>query len=298
MKATKVFGVMLLVLAGGCDPVEEPSTPSGESGYTAVQALEEGNGLTVNGLAFNGLAFNGLAFNGLAFNGLSTANFSSWFLQHPAESNLFMKYLIHCAVPAGQTRTYSDGTSTHVWTGGLGLAPAWSNGSPATLEEQQVVSACLAALVNKYGRTVQISILGSNAQGQRIPTTPEELGSFTLREACFFGNLFNGEALFVGNDQGMFSASQSSLRACALSAGNACPPLIHVGSCHARCQLDTTGSYFTRCTFNGVTYHPLTTRLRPQELYTCGDGICQQPAESCGNSSRAESCKRDCGTCD
>jgi len=296
MKATEALGVMLLVLAGGCGPVEEPVNPSGEPGHTVVQALEDGNGLAFNGLAFNGLAFNGLAFNGLAFNGLSSASFSSWFQQHPAESNLIMKYLVHCSVPAGQTRTYSDGTASHVWSGGLGLAPGWSNGSPATLKEQQVVSACLGALANKYGRTVQISILGSNALGQSIPTTPAELGSFTLREGCFFGNLFNGEGLFVGNDQGLLPPAQSSLRACALSGGNACPPLTHVGSCHGRCRHDITGSYFERCTYNGVTYLPLTTRLRPQDIFTCGDGICQ-PSESCGTGNRPDSCRRDCGSC-
>jgi hypothetical protein len=297
MKSTVMLGVTLLVLAAGCGPVEEPLNPFGESGLTVVQTIEDGNGLTTNGLAFNGLAFNGLAFNGLAFNGLSSSSFSSWFQQHPAESNLFMKYLVHCAVPAGQTRTYSNGTASYVWNGGLGLAPAWSNGSPATLEEQQVVSACLAALVNKYGRTVQISVLGTNAQGRPIATTPAEVSSFTLHEGCFFGNLFKGEGLFVGNDQGLFSPGQSSLRACALSGGNACPPLTHLGSCHERCQLDITGSYFVRCTYGGVTYHPLTTRLRYQDIYSCGDGICQQPAESCGTGNRADSCRRDCGTC-
>ncbi|MFY0565665.1 hypothetical protein ACN28E_17730 [Archangium lansingense] len=295
MKVTALFGVIVLVLVGGCGPVEEPANLSGEPGHTAVQALEDGNGLAFNGLAFNGLAFNGLAFNGLAFNGLSSSSFSSWFQQRPADANLFMKYLIHCSVPAGQTRTYSNGSTTYVWNGGLGLAPAWSNGSPATLEEQQTVSACLAALVNKYGRTVQISVLGSNAWGQPIPTTASERNNFTLREACFFGNLFNGEGLFVGNDQGLFPPGQSSLRACALSGGNACPPLTHIGSCHARCQHDISGSYFTRCTFNGVTYHPLTTRLRYQDIHTCGDGICQ-PSESCGNGMSANSC-RDCGSC-
>ncbi len=297
MKATEVLGVMLLVLAGGCGPVDEPVNPSGAPVHTAAQTLEEDNGLAYNGLAFNGLAFNGLAFNGLAFNGLSSASFSSWFQQHPAESNLFMKYLVHCSVPAGQTRTYSDGTVTYVWNGGLGLAPAWSNGSPATLEEQQVVSACLGALVNKYGRTVQLSLLGTNALGQSIPTTASERAHFTTREGCFFGNLFNGEGLFVGNDQGLLPPEQSSLRACALSSGNACPPLLHVGNCHARCRHDSTGSYFAQCTYNGVTYHPLTTRLRPQEISMCGDGICQQPNESCGTGNRADSCKRDCGSC-
>jgi hypothetical protein len=275
--------------------VEEPALPSGEPSST-TQSLKDDNGLAMNGLAFNGLAFNGLAFNGLAFNGLSSSSFSSWFRQHPSESNLFMKYLVRCAVPKGQTRTYSVGLTTYVWSGDLGLAPAWSSGSPATQEEQQVVSACLGALVNKYGRSVQLSLQGSNAKGQRIPSTASEMASFPLREGCFFGNLFNGEGLFVGNDQGLLSASQSSLRACALEGSNACPPLIHVGSCHALCQHDLTGTYFTRCTRNGITYHPITTRIRPQDTYTCGDGVCQS-TESCGNGNSSKSCKPDCGSC-
>ncbi|WP_257456074.1 hypothetical protein [Archangium lipolyticum] len=296
MKHLESFGVILLTLLGGCGPVEEPANTPVEPGGMDIQALEDANGLAFNGLAFNGLAFNGLAFNGLAFNGLSSSSFSSWFQQHPAESNRFMKYLVRCAVPNGQTRTYTNGTSTHVWPGQMGLAPGWSSGLPATLAEQQVVTACLGALVNKYGRSVTVSLLGTNAQGQHIPTTDSELSSHTQREACFFGNLFNGEGVFVGNDQGMLTPSQSSLRACALSGSNECPPLIHIGSCHTSCTHDPTGTYFARCTRNGVNYLPITTRIRPLDIYTCGDGTCQ-PTESCGNSDRANGCKQDCGTC-
>lgn len=296
MKAIGLLGVMTLALAGGCGSVEESGIPPLEPGGTVEQALVDDNGLTANGLAFNGLAFNGLAFNGLAFNGLSSAEFSAWFEQHPPESDHFMKYLVRCAVPAGQSRTYVNGSKSYVWTGGLGLAPAWSSGSPATLEEQQTVSACLGALVNKYGRSVLLSVLGTNAQGQYLSTTGAELSGYTQREGCFFGNLFNGEGLFVGNDQGLLTSSQSSLRACALTGNGACPPLTYIGSCHAICQHDAMGAYFTRCTRNGVSYHALTTRLRPQDIYTCGDGICQS-TESCGVGNVSSSCNWDCGLC-
>ena len=207
-----------------------------------------------------------------------------------------MKYLVRCAVPAGQTRSFAYGGTTHVWQGGLGLAPTWSSGASATEEEQQTVSACLSALTNKYNQSVQVSVVGTTAQGQPIPTPPSELSSFPMREGCFFGNLFNGKGLFVGNDMGLLSPSQSSPRACALEGKDACPPLTHVGNCHSLCQKDSTGTYFTQCTYKGVTYHPLTTRIRPQDIYTCGDGICQS-TESCGNKNTAESCKADCGKC-
>ncbi|QRK09314.1 hypothetical protein JQX13_03980 [Archangium violaceum] len=294
MKRMELLGVLLLTLTGGCGVQEMPTAPSRKPGHT-VQDLEMENSLTTNGLAFNGLAFNGLAFNGLAFNGLSSSVFSAWFQRHPEESNLFMKYLVRCAVPPGQTRTYSHGGITYTWSGGLGLAPSWASGSPVTLREQQVVSACLAALVNKYGRNVTVSLLGMSAMGQRIPYTASELNNYSLREACFFGNLFNDEGLFVGNDQGLLSTNQSSFRACALWAPNTCPPLTHIGSCHTSCQHDATGTYFTQCTRGGITYPAITTRIRPQDISTCGDGICQ-PSELCGNSNRASSCK-DCGRC-
>ncbi|WP_375769751.1 hypothetical protein NR798_02360 [Archangium gephyra] len=298
MKST--CGALLLTLAVGCGPVEEePSHPPPEVAPevgTSIQGLEDENGLTMNGLTMNGLAFNGLAFNGLAFNGLATSAFSSWFQQSPLTTSLFMKYLVRCAVPAGQSRTFTDSWFTYTWPGSLGLAPSWSGGAPATAEEQQVVTACVAALVNKFGRSVGVSVLGLNAQGQPIPYSSLELSAYSLREACFFGNLFTDEGLFVGNDQAPLAPWQSSLRACALEGSNACPPLVHIGSCQERCTLDPTGTYYTRCTFNGRSYRPITTRLRAQEVVVCGDGICQD-TESCGSSNRYDDCALDCGPC-
>jgi hypothetical protein len=301
MKTLVPRAMLWMALATGCGPVGENSAPDEVAPSQVTQAIEDDNGLTpnglaFNGLAFNGLAFNGLAFNGLAFNGLSSPLFASWFRQHPSESNLFMKYLVRCAVPVGQTRSYKVGSTTYVWPGSLGLAPGWSNGAAATLEEQQVVSACLAALTNKYGRSVLLSVQGTSAKGLRIPTTSGEMLEFPLREACFFGNLFNGAGLFVGNDQGMLGANQASLRACALMGRTECEPLVHVGSCHEVCQQDATGTYFSRCTHGGVTYHALSTRLRSQDIYTCGDGRCQFP-ETCGSNNSGPYCMQDCGTC-
>ena len=46
--------------------------------------------------------------NGLSTNGLSSSNFSSWFNEAPALRNELMKYLIGCALPQGEVRTYTD----------------------------------------------------------------------------------------------------------------------------------------------------------------------------------------------
>jgi hypothetical protein len=70
----------------------------------------------------------------------------------------------------------------------------------------------------------------------------------------------------------------------------------HVGSCESFCTLDATGTQYTSCTYNGVTYKPLTTRISPADIYTCGDHVCQF-TEHCGTGTTADNCGVDCGAC-
>jgi hypothetical protein len=288
--------VLLLAALAGCGPVDEVSAP--QELDSQAQELGSQNSATLNGLAFNGLATNGLATNGLATSGMSSDSFRSWFDQNPTLAEMVMRYVIGCAALAGQTYTYSAGGRTYVWTGVLGLAPDWASGQPATVTEQQLISACLAAHVNKYGRSVSISVQGADARRQPISSTPEELQEFSKREGCFFGNLFTQEGIYVGNDGRILGSNESSVRACALSheniRNNACAPIEHVGGCAESCTLDPTNTYFTRCTRNGITYAPITTRIRPKEIYLCGDGICQL-TESSGIGLTTTQCTLDCG---
>ena len=71
------------------------------------------------------------------------------------------------------------------------LAPVWAAGKKTLpVVEQQRMTACLAAHVNKYGVHVPVSIQGPAASSP-IPVGPTELADFSVREACFFGNLFS-----------------------------------------------------------------------------------------------------------
>lgn len=301
--------VLWLGAGAGCGPTDEPTgapeVGTTEQGLVALNGLAFNglafNGLAFNGLAFNGLAFNGLAFNGLAFNGLSTKAFSDWFQLDPKLADMVMHYTVACAVPYGQVRTYKLNGTTYTWYGWFGLAPDWANGSPASTAEQQIISACLAAHGNKYGKRVLISVQGRGARGVPIPTSSWELDAFPVREACFFGNLFTSEGLFVGNDRGMLDQRESTPRACALSsnakaAQDACPPLVYTDSCQSHCTKDPTNTYYVSCSYNGTTYLPITTRMREEDIYRCGDGICQF-TESCGTGQQYDNCKSDCGAC-
>ena len=251
------------------------------------------------GLASQG----GLSLNGLSLNGLSNATFSSWFEGHPALNQEVMKYVVRCAVPAGQTRTYTSAQTGQGWTwaGGLGLAPDWSAGASASLTEQQLVSACLAAHANKFGVSIALSIQGRTATNGLIATSASELQAYPEREGCFFGNVFNGEGLFVGNDAKALNHKKSTARACALaikkSGAPECAPMIRVEpDCSDLCTREATGGAYATCTHNGVTYPALTTRLRAEDIYTCGDGVCQV-SESCGTGDSYDNCQADCGRC-
>jgi hypothetical protein len=136
---------------------------------TAGQALVADNGLSANGLSANGLSANGL--------------FSTWFNKNPTTSAAVMSYVYRCAAPLGSVLTWKNPTTgvSNTWLGVLGLAPDWAGGAKATLAEQQLITACLGAHVNKYGVHVPIAVEGRTAKGAQIAILPGELATFSSR---------------------------------------------------------------------------------------------------------------------
>ena len=307
-KMTWAAGLFVVLVAGaGCGGAVLPEEP--EPGLAQdTQSLEGDNGLDPNGLATNGLATNGLATNGLATNGLATNGaFASWLNQDPAVRADLMKYIVACAVPAGQARTYTNrSTGVHYsWSGHLGLTPDWASGKRATETEEQLVSACLAAHANPYGWHVTFSIQGRNAKGVAIASTAQELSDYNVREACFFGNLFRNQGLYAGNDRNSLEHDESTVRGCGLSSTQFgvnpdCTPILRVGSCSQfACTLDPSGLFYSNCSLWGINYHPVTTRLSPSSINVCGDGVCQA-TEQCGRGRgqrQPDNCSVDCGIC-
>jgi hypothetical protein len=144
-------------------------------------------------------------------------------------------------------------------------------------------------------------VLGRTAKGKDIPVGPSELSLYPKREACFFGNLFTSEGIYVANDGATLGSSQSSPRVCALLGDDKrvreqCAPMVFVGSCEERCTQDPTDNFYVTCTYNGKKYRPVVTRLRDQDIYTCGDHVCQF-TERCGTKGDYNSCGADCGRC-
>jgi hypothetical protein len=281
---------LLLTCTVGCGPEGALPGEAEQLGSTA-QPLVISNGLSLNGLSLNGLSLNGLSLNGLSLNGLSTTSFDSWFQADPSARDEVMKYIVACAVPSGESRSYTLNGTTYTWNGSLGLATGWASGSAATTAELQVVSACMAAHTNKFGIHITVSMLGRDGAGNAISYTNQELTDYSKREACFFGNLFDGNTGTFGANDGLALASaESTARVCGLpgSGGTSqCSPMVYVGSCSQHCSLDATNTFYTSCTYNGVSYRPITTRMSPADIHLCGDGVCQATESSA-------TCSADC----
>jgi GLTT repeat (6 copies) len=259
------------------------------------------NGLSSNGMSSNGLSSNGLSSNGLSSSGLSTTAFSTWFSANPTFSDTVMTYVVKCALPAGKTLTYNYSRKVaYTWSGNLGLAPTWASGKAIPVVEQQLISGCLAAHVNKFALHIPLSVRAVKPDGTYVPVSADEQTTYSQTEGCFFGNLFTGAGVYAAYDKGALLAGASSARACALETGlpGECPPMINTAdTCQHLCvrpAKDTT--FWQTCTYNGVAYQAVTTRLRAADVYTCGDGVCQF-TESCYSATTGKGCQADCGLC-
>jgi hypothetical protein len=299
---------LLLALAAACEPggSEKFDAPFG----VAASELTAQNGLSLNGLSANGLSANGLSANGLSANGLSSATlgttkFRDWFNRDVALADMAMRYLVHCAAPSTKTISWKNSVTgiTHSWPGGIGVAPKYAGGTPPTLDEQQLITGCVLAHVNKFGRKVSIAVEGRTATGAEIPWTQAEISTYANIEGAYFGNMFvSGGGLYACNDKmDQVPRSYSSYRVCNFNywpaqAGDGCDPIVQLGVCSFKCNMDTTNWIaFKDCTWNGTTYKPVTVLVQHSDWYQCGDGVCQ-PTEKCGTGTAFDNCK-DCGPC-
>jgi hypothetical protein len=178
-------GVLIASAAVGCGaPPAADEVGLTQSNLESANGLAA-NGLAANGLAANGLAANGLAANGLAANGLAANGLAANGLADPWAAK-FMEYVVSCALPAGHSVTYKSAGVSYTFAGGIGVAPEWER-AKCDGSCQRWVSACVLARVNKLGVHVQISIRGAN---DALAITPHELQNFPVREATYYGNLF------------------------------------------------------------------------------------------------------------
>lgn len=137
-------------------------------------AAVEQNAIATNAIATNAIATNAIATNAIATNAIATNGILSGAVTdkeirralHDPNARVFMKYLVSCALDAGQevTWTSADRSTSETWSGALGLCPAWMSRAPDAACKQRV-SACILARNNAFALSVKFSMRGSTPSG-------------------------------------------------------------------------------------------------------------------------------------
>ena len=100
-----------------------------------------------------------------------------------------LHYLVTCALPKHIVLFTQQGAERFTFPGQMGLAPGWLT-RPMTPQEERWVSACMFAMVNYFGKHVEVSLRAEPPPVPFFQPSEEEKQRFPLFEGGFFGNLF------------------------------------------------------------------------------------------------------------
>ncbi|HMF41186.1 MAG TPA: hypothetical protein VKQ32_10840 [Polyangia bacterium] len=147
------------------------------NGINSANGINSSNGIVSNNGVMTG---NGVS----TLNGVNTTNGisdSSGYITTDAGRKV-LGYLIRCALPSGHNITKAG----YTFYGGLGLCPAWENGSIAgDAHCQNLISACFMAHINTSGVHVPLWLASeSSTIGWSTDTT-----NYPYQEGTFFGNI-------------------------------------------------------------------------------------------------------------
>jgi hypothetical protein len=205
MQKRRILGGALLggALLGqaGCSwrAGEERMERPGEAIGVHEEALSSSNRLSMNRLKASSLGVVTLSTAPLSTDGVALASTS---LLSSKDGRDVLKYLIRCALPAGQAVGGAWNGKVYSFSGLVGVAASWLN-QPLSLTGRRWMTACLLAHVNAYGEEVPISLRGNHPA---LTTTAQESAMFTVEEMSFYGDLF------TQGDQAMFACAGKGLQ--------------------------------------------------------------------------------------
>jgi hypothetical protein len=247
------FGATL----GGCAEGDGEDLDHDRAPVDSVRGtISSTNRLALNRLALNRLALNRLALNRLALNQLSGMRWglpSTNELLADANGREVLKYVVQCAMEAGDVMVGTVNGVTYEFPGLLGLVPRWKYRS-LTDTEQRLLSACLLAHVNAFGVPISISVRARNV----LYATEEERREYPVYEGTFFGHVLNGDMTHAyscqGSDIEVASAHSEDREMRACTDGNASCGIVSVGRCRDVCMTRTEDAGWTDCWADGRLY--------------------------------------------
>jgi len=219
------------------------------------------NGLPADTLtASNAINWNILTLNGL--NQLVIANSTN-----ATMAKAILPFLVGCALNETTVWTSTiveDGLAVQ-YLGELGLAPGIGS-NVMNQQEQGLVSGCLLARVNYFGKHIEISV---RSKPVLVVDDASELTDYSVFEGAFFGNLFSNNTFLKYACQGepeaqaLLESSDRKWRVCTDSS-NPCDMVV-LGSCNDVCQNFTITGGYSNCVVAGQTYGQIMNVFLPKD---------------------------------
>ncbi|WP_437534191.1 hypothetical protein WME79_08835 [Sorangium sp. So ce726] len=247
--AISFLGLWCICLAaciGEADPLEE-------DGGVAAQQVMTHNAFTTNALKASALTTDRLATDALTGNPLtseaiaSSSNVMSA-LRDPLARE-FLKYVVGCALPDGQSVQVSMDGETYGFDGSIGLSPEWGRDhGQCNARCQGWLSACILARINYLGESVPLSMRGKH---KALDADQAEQEAFPQREGAYFGDLFAPEQRrFACKSPGSTLIS----RVCGGTGVDTQGCIVDVlGDCDDVCGAPTSDGSFPNCVGGGHT---------------------------------------------
>jgi len=207
------------------------------------------NGLPADTLTGDAINWNILTLNGL--NQLVIANSTN-----ATMAKALLPFLVSCALNETTVWTSTiveDGLAVQ-YLGQLGLAPGLGS-NVMNQQEQGLISGCLLARVNYFGKHIEISI---RSKPVIVVDDASELTDYSVFEGAFFGNLFSNNTFLKYTCQGepesqaLLESPDRKWRVCTDSS-NPCNMVV-LGSCNDICQNFTINTGYSNCVAAGQTY--------------------------------------------
>jgi len=178
-------------------------------------------------------------------------------------STEILPYLVSCSLAPQDTFDFIINNETHHYTGFFGLASTLYR-LPMTREQEEILSACLYAHVNKFGEHVLISVRNI----PYVPATLEEMLDHRVYEGAFFGNLFGNDliAYTCTGDNEDYALEHSPSRSLRVCTSNMTCYFQSVGNCSDACSDYTPNYGYSQCKgLDGRNYVPMNVYLKSNE---------------------------------
>jgi len=180
-------------------------------------------------------------------------------------STEILPYLVSCSLAPQHTFEFLINNQSFNYTGGLGLASTFDR-LPMTIEQEEIISACLYAHVNKFGEHVFISVRNI----PYVPATLEEMLEHKVYEGAFFGNLFGRDfiAYTCTGDDEEYALEHSSSRSLRVCTTNMTCYFQSVGKCCDACSAYTPNYGYSQCKgLDGRYYVPMNVYLKSNSVH-------------------------------